>query len=65
MIGTVQAAVVWGLTALAVDPSLAFAYAMLTYLASALVTVAFGLWSLVTSHASMSTLVEQSQQEAA
>ena len=65
MIGTVQAAVVWGLGLLGVDSSLAFAYAMLMYLAGNTVTVGFGLWSLVRAHVSMSSLVEQSQQEAA
>jgi uncharacterized protein (TIRG00374 family) len=65
MIGTVQAAIVWGLTALGVDPSLAFAYSVLTYLSGSLVTVGFGLWSLVTSHLSMTSLVEESQHEAA
>lgn len=64
MIGTVQAAIVWGLTALGVDSSLAFAYSMLMYLSGNVVTVGFGLWSVLRSHVSMSTLVEQSQQEA-
>ena len=62
-IGGMQAAIVWGLTSTGVEPSLAFAYAMLTYLVGAVVTVGFGLWSLVTSHVSMASLVQGSQHE--
>ena len=64
-IGTLQAAIVWGLTLFRVDANTALAYSLLVHALAAAVTIGFGVFSLVTSHLSMSAIVRGSQADVA
>lgn len=63
-IGPLQAAVVWGLSLFAIDRDTAFAYSLFVHASSAFVTIAFGVFSLIASHVSMTDVVKASNQEA-
>jgi glycosyltransferase 2 family protein len=64
-IGPIQAAMVWGLGLFAVDKEKAFAFSILTHALSAAIQIVFGLVSLLTSHLSITSIVDESQKEAA
>ncbi len=63
-IGPIQAAVVWGLGLYSIEREKAFAFSILVHAISALVTITFGVASLLAAHMSMSSLVKASQAEA-
>jgi uncharacterized protein (TIRG00374 family) len=62
-VGSIQAAMVLGLGMFGVAKEEAFAFSILLHVSGALITVVFGLFSLFTSHLSMSALVKESQAE--
>lgn len=65
MIGPLQAAIVWGLTLYGVDRETAVAFSLLSHMLSVSCTMAFGMYSLLTSQLSLRSLVSASQSEAA
>jgi uncharacterized protein (TIRG00374 family) len=64
-VGPFQAAVVLALAFFGVEKEMSLAYSIVLHVLIMAVTIAFGVWSLLRAHLSMSTLVKESQEQAA